>query len=72
MTDQIKNQIKIRIKYILNKGQMNCNRNLLLIFITDTSSHLMSMKEKLLGGYSRRYRRLIAIPTTLTPLSWRR
>jgi hypothetical protein len=40
---------KKTIKNLLNKGQMNCSKNVLLIFTTDTSSHLMLTQEKVLG-----------------------
>ena len=38
-----------QLKNLLNKGQMNCSKNVLLIFITDTSSHLILTQEKVLG-----------------------
>ena len=47
--DQIKYKIRLKIINLLNKGQRISNKNVLLIFIANTLSHLIVIKEKLLG-----------------------
>jgi hypothetical protein len=59
--------MKKALTKLLNKGQMNCIKNVLLIFIANTTAHLIVIKEKLLGTITQYEGNWKITPTPLLP-----